>query len=92
MPGSWGTVRCQASSAGAASDQSKLSPNVVTWGVGPTLNVNSLTMPKFPPPPPWQAQNRSGAVVGVARTDAPLGRTIWTARRLSIRRPALRIR
>ena len=29
-------------------------------------NVNEVATPKLPPPPPWQAQNRSGLLLGLA--------------------------
>ena len=72
----------------SASDQRRV---VTLTGVAALVaNVYSVTTPKFPPPPPRQAQNRSAFCAALARTVLPLARTTLTAWRASQVRPYLR--
>ncbi len=57
--GACGAQDCQAATTLAACDQGQLSEKSTGSGAGIVRNVNEVTTPKFPPPPPWQAQNRS---------------------------------
>src|SRR6201992_3311061 len=43
--------------------------------VGNVAKVNEVVTPKFPPPPPRSAQNKSGLLAADAVTDWPLGST-----------------
>jgi hypothetical protein len=52
--------------------------------------VNSVTMPKFPPPPRI-AQKRSALSVSLARRNSPSAVTMSAARRLSTVKPNLRV-
>ena len=45
----------------------------MTCGAGRSRNRNLVATPKLPPPPPRQAQNRSGSVSGVGRDHAAVG-------------------
>src|ERR1019366_4943132 len=53
-------------------------------------NVNSVTTPKLPPPPPLSAHNRSESDCLSTERNAPSAVTIRTARRLSIVNPRCR--
>src|SRR5712691_6505589 len=59
LSGACGANCCHAASAGAACAHGHSIEYVDTVDTGCVANVNSVTMPKFPPPPPRQAQKRS---------------------------------
>ncbi len=69
----------------AACAQGQRMKNRHGLGAGVVRNVNEVTTPKFPPPPPWQAQNRSLCCFGsaVAVSTAPFAVTICRDSRLS---------
>ena len=66
--GAFGAQLCQALKTRAAfgCDSSHETPNTSTSLRGKMRNTNWVAMPKLPPPPPLQAQNRSGSEVAVA--------------------------
>ena len=57
--GAYGAQRCHASTTVCASLQGHSAKNVATLPTGYVRSWNEVTMPKFPPPPPRQAQKRS---------------------------------
>jgi hypothetical protein len=59
--------------------------------IGWARNVKEVTTPKLPPPP-RNAQNRSGWVVSSAVTKVPSARTTSAESRLSMVRPNRRVR
>lgn len=73
---------CSTAKTAGASPPSHSSRQVETSGTGEAWKVKETLMPKLPPPPPRQAQNRSGfrwasqvtsspsAVTSVVRTSA----------------------
>src|SRR6185312_12158588 len=83
--GACGAQDCQAATTRAACDHGQDRKNRHGLGAGVVRKVNEVTTPKFPPPPPWQAQNRSLCSLGLAvalMTD-PSAMTTCTASRLS---------
>ena len=88
--GAFGAQRCQASTTRAASDQDHPARKIVAVLTGWVVNVNRVATPKFPPPPPRQAQNRSGFRCGLHCLTTPSAVTIVKLRRLSQVRPSLR--
>ena len=70
------TQRCQASRTPLAAPGEKRSANTVKFGAGWVSKVNEVTTPKFPPPPPRSAQNRSGSELADAVRSFPSGVTI----------------
>ena len=64
---------CHAPSTPAAEPAGKCSENTVRFGAGSVSKVNSVTMPKLPPPPPRSAQNRSGSELADAVTQLAVG-------------------
>ena len=66
---------CQAASTLAASAHAKSAENVVSGTVAKVLNVNDVTTPKLPPPPPRSAQNRSASCVASQVTTVPSAST-----------------
>jgi hypothetical protein len=60
----------------AACDQGQDRKNKTIWPAGWVLKVNEVTTPKLPPPPPRQAQNRSGLVLALAVLTWPSAVTI----------------
>ena len=66
--GAFGAQLCQALKTRAAfdCDNSHETPNTSTLPSGKIRNRNWVAIPKLPPPPPLQAQNRSGSEVAVA--------------------------
>src|SRR5258707_2178507 len=87
--GACGAQDCQAAMTLAACDHGQRMKNRHGLGAGTVRNVNEVTTPKFPPPPPWQAQNRSPKGLGSAAavSTAPLAVTICSDSRLSQVRP-----
>src|ERR671924_70959 len=57
--GAWGANCCQAATACFACDHGHSIENVETLPTGAGRNVNWVTTPKLPPPPPRRAQKRS---------------------------------
>src|SRR5262249_24994498 len=57
--GACGANACQAAIASAASSHGHSTEYVATLDTGWTRNVKRVATPKFPPPPPRQAQKRS---------------------------------
>ena len=72
--GAFGAQLCQALKTLAAfgCDSSHETPNTSTSLRGKMRNTNWVAIPKLPPPPPLQAQNRSGSEVAVASSVARL--------------------
>src|ERR1700759_4538453 len=52
--GACGAQDCQPATTRAACAQGQDRENKTGWGAGTVRNVNDVTTPKFPPPPPWQ--------------------------------------
>ena len=71
--------------AGKTRSPPRTVPTCASW------NVNSVTMPKLPPPP-RMAQNKSAFSFSEAVTISPLASTTWAESRLSIVSPCLRTR
>ena len=78
-----GIHRIHESRTVAASSQGHSKVNSVTLGIGWTLNVNDVTMPKLPPPPPRLAQYRSLWLLGEHRRKDPSAVTIASEAMLS---------
>src|SRR6185312_11985350 len=57
---------------------------------GCVLNLKDVVMPKLPPPPPRNAQNRSGSLFASQVRILPSVVTTWADTRLSQVRPYLR--
>ena len=57
--------------------------HVACRGIGWTRNFKCVTIPKFPPPPPRSAQNRSGSLVRDTSRTQPSAVTISAPTRLS---------
>ena len=64
----WGTTWAYAENGHATNAR-------VIVGAANVWNVNDVTTPRCPPPPPRSAQNRSGCWVGLAVTTEPLAST-----------------
>src|SRR5947209_14090009 len=62
---------CHPPSTSATDPAGKSSSNTVSCGAGTVSKVNDVTMPKLPPPPPRNAQNRSGSADTDTVRDAP---------------------
>src|SRR5919199_3213199 len=62
---------CQLPRTSGAEPGGNSSCNAVSCGAGTVSNVNDVTMPKLPPPPPRNAQNRSGCADKDAVRDRP---------------------
>jgi len=58
--------------------------------MGKVANVREVVTPKLPPPPPRNAQNRSGFSAAEAVTACPLGKTTVADVNVSESRPACR--
>src|SRR5438270_13510533 len=87
---------CHATISSLACDQVQyMNTHVATRGSGFTLNLNSVTIPKLPPPPPRSAQNRLGSLVFETWRMQPSGVMISAPTRVSsvspIARPASHI-
>src|ERR1700722_12705946 len=67
--GAYGAQDCQPEMTRAAWDQGQDKKNRTMSAAGWVPKVNEVTTPKLPPPPPRQAQKRSGLVLaGAVRT------------------------
>ena len=65
-----GAHDCHASIAPSADDHGQWTLKYVALaGIGWVLNVNSVTTPKLPPPPPFSAHSRSASVWCVDRAQ-----------------------
>ena len=73
--GPLGAQFCQAAVTFAACDHGHVNENTVSWESACVANVKDVTTPKFPPPPPRSAQNRSGSDDGLAVTVRPSAST-----------------
>src|ERR1700758_1792696 len=74
----WSAVRsqlCQPTRTCANDCGGKLRFTASTSLVGNVAKVSAVVTPKFPPPPPRSAQNRSGLLAADAVTAWPLGST-----------------
>src|ERR1700737_384473 len=87
--GAFGAQLCQALKMRAAfgCDSSHETPNTSTSLSGKMRNTNWVAMPKLPPPPPLQAQNRSGSEVADASSVVACASIKVTCWRLSQVRP-----
>src|ERR1700676_3021239 len=63
--GACGAQDCQPAMTRAACDHVKDRKNRQMAPAGWVLKVNEVTTPKLPPPPPRQAQNRSGLLLAL---------------------------
>src|ERR1700753_1468162 len=81
---------CQPTSTCANDCGGKLRFTASTSPVGNVAKVSEVVAPKFPPPPPRNAQNRSGLLLADAVTAWPLGSTTDADRNASHIRPACR--
>src|ERR1700688_3945994 len=81
--GPCGASPCQAATASAACDQGKSQNPYAAEPTAWVAKVKAVTTPKLPPPPPRQAQYRSGLVAGSATTTLPSAVTIRGAGILS---------
>src|SRR5450755_498835 len=80
-----GAQDCHASIAALAEDHGQATlKNVDEAGIGWVTNVNSVTTPKLPPPPPFSAHSRSGSEPASTERKWPSAVTISIATRLSI--------
>src|SRR5215475_15997144 len=66
---------CQPTSTCANDSVGKWTFTTSASEIGNVANVNEVVTPKLPPPPPRNAQNRSGWSVADAVTAAPPGST-----------------
>ena len=76
--GAYGAQDCQAEITLAACDHGQRRKNSHGDGAGTVLNVNEVTTPKLPPPPPRHAQYRSEWFLASQVSTAPLAVTIWS--------------
>src|SRR5271154_1274250 len=74
--GACGAQDCQAAMTRAACDHGQERKNRTMSPAGWVRNVNEVATPKLPPPPPRQAQNRSGLVFALAVRIWPSAVTI----------------
>src|SRR5689334_16083361 len=85
--GACGAQDCQAEITRAACDHGQDRKNRHIWPAGWVVKVNEVTTPKLPPPPPRQAQNRSGLLPALQVLIVPSAVTIWRERTLSLVSP-----
>ena len=85
--GACGAQDCQAAITRAACDHGQDRKNRTIWPTGRVRKVNEVTTPKLPPPPPRQAQNRSGFWVESHVLTWPSAVTICSDCRLSLVSP-----
>src|SRR6202020_2867368 len=79
-----GAQDCHAAIASAAEDHGQVTlKKVALEGSGWTLKVNSVTIPKLPPPPPLSAHRRSLSVRALTVRSPPSAVTILALTRLS---------
>src|SRR6516165_3928741 len=81
---------CQPTRTCANDCGGKLRFTTSTSLVGNVANVSEVVTPKLPPPPPRNAQNRSGLLLADAVTAWPLGSTTAADRSASHISPACR--
>ena len=74
----------------AARDHGQCRKNSVTSCVGWVRKVNDTATPKLPPPPPREAQYRSGWCLASQVNTLPSAVTIWSDSSASQVRPYLR--
>src|SRR5919204_3867360 len=85
-----GAHDCHTLRTRAASAHGHSMKNVLTLLTGWVLNVRLVTIPKFPPPPPRQAQKRSEFSWSLQTRTCPSAVTIVSCSRLSEVSPNLR--
>ncbi len=85
-----GSHCCQAPSTDPAAAHGHSRVNRAMGGTGCTPNVNDVTTPKLPPPPPRQAQNRSSLADADAVSSRPSAVTTSSDCTLSHVSPKLR--
>ncbi len=85
-----GAQDCQPATTLAACDQGQDKKNTTSRDSRWVRNVNAVAMPKLPPPPPWQAQNRSLLVDALQLRIVPSAVTICTDSRASLVSPKAR--
>src|SRR6516164_5489474 len=88
--GACGAQDCQAEITRAACDHGQDKKNRTICPAGRVVKVNEVTTPKLPPPPPRQAQNRSGLVLALHVLSWPSAVTICRDFTLSLVRPYAR--
>ncbi len=81
--GACGASDCHAARAALACDHGKVMRNQLACDTRCARSCRWVTIPKLPPPPPRQAQNRPGLLSASAVRTLPSAVTIWTARMLS---------
>ena len=81
---------CQPPSTSGTEPAGKASTNVVSGGAGTVSKVNDVTMPKLLPPPPRNAQNRTGSADADTVRDTPSTVTTVADTRRSQVNPYLR--
>ena len=85
--GALGAHTCHAERTSSARDHGHVNEKTVRRESACVANVNDVTTPKFPPPPPRSAQNRSGCTFASHRTIWPLASTTVAPRSESLVRP-----
>src|SRR5260221_9929768 len=86
-----GCHACHASNAALACDHGHdMNTHVAARGIGCIRNLKQVTTPKFPPPPPRIAQNRSGLLVRDTWRTHPSAVMISAPTRLSSVSPKAR--
>src|SRR5271165_4688147 len=85
--GACGAQDCQAEITRAACDHGQDRKNSTISPAGRVVKVNEVTTPKLPPPPPRQAQYRSGLLPAFAVLTCPSAVTICKDVTLSLVRP-----
>src|SRR5262245_40987581 len=88
--GACGAHPCQACTTAAAWDQGQLTRKVVTVPTALSLNWKPVATPKFPPPPPRQAQKRSSCSPAEQTCSVPSAVTSLTWVTLSLVVPSWR--
>ena len=85
--GWYGAQDCQPATTLAACDQGQDRKNTTSRDKRWVRNVNAVAMPKLPPPPPRQAQNRSLLRDALQLRTVPSAVTICTDSRASLVSP-----
>src|ERR1700683_5016737 len=85
--GACGAQDCQPAMTRAACDHGQDRKKRTMSPAGWVRNVNEVTTPKLPPPPPRQAQKRSGLVLALATLTWPSAVTICSDCTLSQVKP-----
>ena len=88
--GAEGPHLCHAATTSVASDHGHDIENAVIALSGCDANVNDVTTPRFPPPAPRSAQNRSACLEASHDTTRPSASTTLAARSESHVRPKRR--